>query len=102
MPAPRASEPGFRRPVLVVQADAFNRSHIRTIIAATLTSNMDLAEAPGNVLVSKKHTRLSKDSVVNVSQVLTLDRSFLTARVGRLPDSQMAEVDLGLRRILDL
>ena len=102
LPAPRASEPGFRRPVLVVQADEFNRSTIRTVVAAVITSNVRLAEAPGNVRLSKGQSRLGKESVVNVSQVITLDRSFLSKRVGRLPDEQLAEVDSGLRLVLAL
>src|ERR1041384_3177785 len=77
-PAPRRSEPGYRSPVLIVQADSFNRSRIQTAIVAAITSNIELAAAPGNVLVPARSAGLPGDSVVNVSQLLTLDRSFLT------------------------
>lgn len=99
---PRGSEPGFRRPVLVIQADAFNRSRIRTAIVAVITSNLRLAEAPGNVLLPAELSGLAKDSVVNVSQILTLDRSFLTEKAGRLPDRLISELDEGLRLVLSL
>jgi len=82
--APEGSEPGFRRPVLVVQSDAFNRSRIRTVIAVALTSNLRLVEAPGNVLVPANTSGLPKDSVANVSQVLTLDKDYL-ADLGDVP-----------------
>ena len=85
LPEPRGSEPGYRRPVLVIQSDDFNRSRISTVIAIVITSNMKLAEAPGNVYLPQKLTGLSKDSVANVSQVITLDKSFLTEKVGELP-----------------
>src|SRR5207247_1586352 len=81
---PSSSEPGFRRPLLVVQDDAFNRSRLRTVIAVVLTSNLRLVEAPGNVLIPAKAAGLPKDSVANVSQVITIDRDFLTEPVGRL------------------
>src|SRR6266540_1757108 len=74
---PRGSEPGFRRPLLVVQDDAFNRSRLRTVVAVVLTSNLRLVEAPGNVLIPAKASGLPKDSVANVSQIITVDREFL-------------------------
>ncbi len=80
-PQPRGSEPGFRRPVLVVQANAFNRSRIQTVIVAAITSNVDLADAPGNLLLPARSSGLRRDSVVNVSQILTLDRDFTTIRL---------------------
>ncbi len=76
MSAPVGSEPGFRRPVVVVQGDAFNRSRIATVVCVPLTSNLKWADAPGNVLLPARSTRLSKDSVANVSQIVTLDRRF--------------------------
>ncbi len=85
LPDPIASEPGFNRPVLVIQSDTFNRSRIRTIIAVVLTSNLRLSEAPGNVLIPASETGLPKDSVANVSQVITIVRSFLTENCGKLP-----------------
>jgi mRNA interferase MazF len=100
--APEASEPGFRRPVLVVQSDAFNRSRIRTVIAVVLTSNLRLVGAPGNVLVPAKSSGLPKDSVANVSQVVTLDKDYLAELAGRLRGALLADIEAGLRLVLDL
>ena len=102
LPEPRGSEPGYRRPVLVVQADWFNRSRIQTAIVAVITSNSELADVPGNVLLAARSTGLSRDSVVNVSQLLTLDRSFLTEQAGTLPPRLQGAVDEGLRLVLQL
>jgi mRNA interferase MazF len=102
LPAPRGSEPGYRRPVLVVQADAFNLSRIQTAIVAAITGNIELAEAPGNVLLPARAVGLPRDSVVNVSQLLTLDRSFLTEHAGTLPPRLQRSVDEGLRLVLQL
>jgi mRNA interferase MazF len=99
---PEGSEPGYRRPVVVVQADPFNRSRIQTVVVAAVTSNIRIADAPGNVLLSKREGRLSKDSVVNVSQLLTLDKTFLTERVGRVSAASMGAIDEGLRLVLSL
>lgn len=102
LPAPRGSEPGYRRPVLVVQADSFNRSRIQTVIVAVITSNLRLASAPGNVLLPARVTGLTRDSVVNVSQLITLDRSFLSEVVSKLAGPLLAEVDRGLKLVLNL
>lgn len=102
LPDPRGSEPGFRRPVLVIQANSFNRSRIQTVIVAVISSNLRLAEAPGNVLLSVEASGLPRDSIVNVSQLLTLDRSFLTEEVGKLPSRVLAEIDAGLKLVLEL
>jgi mRNA interferase MazF len=102
LPEPRASEPGYRRPVLIVQSNAFNQSAIRTIIVAVITSNLRLAVAPGNVMLRKRESRLAKDSVVNISQLVTLSRDFLVERVGRIPPTRIREVDGGLRLVLSL
>lgn len=99
---PRGSEPGFRRPLLIVQADAFNRSRVQTVVAVVLTSNLRLVAAPGNLLVPAKVSGLPKDSVVNVSQIVTLDREYLLEPIGRLDPGAMKQVDAGLRLILDL
>jgi len=99
---PRGSEPGFRRPVLVVQADAFNRSRLRTVLGLVLTSNPRLLDAPGNVLLPAKSTGLPKDSVANVTQIVTLDEDYLSERTGRIPPRLMAHVDAGLKLVLDL
>ena len=74
LPSPRGAEPGYRRPVVVVQADPFNRSRLQIVIAAVITSNLRLAEAPGNVRLTRRQSRLAKESVINVSQLVTLDR----------------------------
>jgi len=102
LPDPRRSEPGYRRPVLIIQADSFNRSRIQTAIVAILTSNLELAQAPGNVLVPARASGLTRDSVVNISQLLTLDRSFLTEQAGILPPRLQGAVDQGLRKVLEL
>lgn len=102
LPTPVASEPGYRRPVLVIQSDDFNRSRIRTVIVAVLTTNLRLAEAPGNVLVTTDETGLLPDSVVNVSQIITVDKSFLTEQVSQVNDRVMLLVEDGLRVVLAL
>ena len=102
LPEPAGSAPGYRRPVLVIQADAFNRSLIATVLVAVVTTNLRLAAAPGNVTLTRRQSGLPKESVVNVSQVLTVDRSDLTERVGRLPPTKLQEVESGLMSILDL
>lgn len=99
---PRGSEPGYRRPVLIVQADAFNRSRIATVLCLVLTSNLRLVDAPGNVLVPAKAAGLPKDSVANVSQLVTVDRAFLDEQIGRLPSRFMNAVDAGLKLVLGL
>jgi len=102
LPDPTASEPGYRRPVIIVQSNVFNRSRIRTVIAVVLTSNLRLAEAPGNVLVPASDSGLPKDSVANVSQVITVDQTFLTEKCGRLPGHLIKSIDDGLRLVLSL
>jgi mRNA interferase MazF len=99
---PRESEPGYRRPVLVIQSNAFTASRIQTVLAVVLTSNLDLAAAPGNLIIRRKQSGLTRDSVVNVSQVVTLNKSFLTERVGALSPKLMNAVDEGLRLVLGL
>ena len=99
---PRGSKPGFRRPILVVQADSFNRSRLRTVLGVVLTSNTRLLDAPGNVLLSAQNSGLPKGSVANVTQIVTLDEAYLSERTGRLPLKLMARVDAGLKLVLDL
>lgn len=96
----KGSEPGYRRPVVVVQSDAFNRSRISTVVCVALTSNLRWAEAPGNVPLEASLTGLPKDSVANVSQIITLDRSALTDRVGRLPEAKLDLVLYGIDVVL--
>jgi len=102
LPEPRGSEPGYRRPVLVIQADSFNRSRIQTVIVAVITGNLALADAPGNLVLPARVSGLPRDSVVNVSQIYTLDRSFLTERAGTLTARSQSSVDAGLRAVLQL
>ena len=102
MPEPTGSGPGFRRPVLVVQSNPFNESRIATVVVAVITSNLALAEAPGNVRISKSESGLPKPSVVNVSQVLTLNRTVLTKRVKLLPSKAMQQISAGLQLVLGL
>jgi mRNA interferase MazF len=102
LPAPTGSGPGFRRPVVIVQSNPFNQSRIATVVAAIVTSNVALADAPGNVRVAKGESGLKKPSVVNVSQLVTLDRELLTQRVRALPADTMRAIDEGLRLVLGL
>lgn len=102
LPAPSGSGSGFRRPVLIVQSNPFNESRIGTVIVAIVTSNLALADAPGNVRISKSDSGLSKASVVNVSQILTLDRMLLTKCLRPLSSDALRRVDEGLRLVLCL
>jgi len=102
LPDPVGSEPGYRRPVLVVQDDTFTQSRISTVIVVIITSNTQLVEAPGNVLLPGAVSGLSRDSVANVSQIFTVNKTFLVERIGALPDYLQKEVDEGLRTILYL
>ena len=97
---PVSSEPGFRRPVIVVQGDNFNRSALRTVVAVPLTSNLRWAAAPGNARLTARATGLPRDSVANVSQLVALDRSILIERVGRLSPSKLELVLAGIDTVL--
>lgn len=99
---PRGSAPALRRPVLIISADQYNRSKLRTITVVVLTSNVRLAGLPGNVAVPSSLAGLEADSVVNVTQLATIDRGALEQRIGVLPDWLMAQVDAGLERALAL
>jgi mRNA interferase MazF len=98
---PLGSAPGFRRPVLVVQGDSLNRSRIGTVICVPLTSNLKWADAPGNVTLSKRATGLTKESVANVSQLLTVDKSMLTEVAGRLRRPKLELVFAGIDLVLE-
>ena len=102
LPAPKGSGPGYRRPVLIVQADSFNRSRISTAVAAVISSNLRLADSPGNVFLSRRLSGLPKDSVVNISQLVTLDREYLSDKAGNLSAEHMVAVDDGLRLVLSI
>ena len=94
------SAPGFRRPVVVVQGNSLNRSRIATVVCIPLTSNLKWADAPGNVLLSSRATGLPKDSVANVSQIVSLDKSLLTEQAGRLSQSKLSLVLSGIDVVL--
>ncbi|MCB1173930.1 MAG: type II toxin-antitoxin system PemK/MazF family toxin [Leptospiraceae bacterium] len=99
---PCGSEPGFRRPVLIVQNDGFSGSSLATVLVVPITSNLMWADAPGNVLLSRKESGLPRESVVNVSQLTVMDKGRFEQRVRRLPPVLMKAVELGLRLVLDL
>ena len=98
---PFGSEPGYKRPVIIIQDDAFNRSNIQTVIVSSITTNLNLADAPGNVYLEKEVSGLSKHGVVNVSQISTIDKRRLLERISILPPEAMSEIDFGLRLILN-
>jgi mRNA interferase MazF len=102
LPEPEGSGPGYRRPVLIVQADEFTNSRINTVVVAILTSNLALAQAPGNVLVRSRDSGLPKNSVVNVSQLLTVDKRLLVEKLRALDAADMTKVDGGLRLVLNI
>lgn len=102
LPKPVGSGPGYTRPVLVVQSDRFNASGIQTIVAAAITKNTALAEAPGNVLLGRRESGLRAESVVNASSLLSVDRGLFRERVGQLSARTMSKVDGGLRLVLAL
>ncbi|MEW5767726.1 MAG: type II toxin-antitoxin system PemK/MazF family toxin [bacterium] len=102
LPPPVGSEPGYRRPLLVIQSNDFNRSRIATVIAVVVTSNTRLAQAPGNALLPARATGLAQDSVANVSQVITIDKGFLTERVSTVPLHLLEQIEEGLRLVLSL
>lgn len=99
---PRGSAPARRRPVVIVQADTFNRSGLQTVVVAAVTTNVRLAVMPGNVFVAAPTGGLDEDSVVNVTQLVAIDERFLESRAGALPRHQLADVDRGLRTVLGL
>lgn len=99
---PAGSEPGYRRPVLIVSSDDFNDSAIATVVVAAITSNLGLARSPGNVLLDADSSGLATESVVNVTQLATIDKQQLAEQVGSLDFAAVAQVEAGLRLALDL
>ena len=99
---PRGSEPGFRHPVLILQAEPFNRSRLRTVVGIVVSSNTRLLDAPGNVLLPVKETGLPRDSVANVTQLVTVDRDYLQQRAGKVSPRTLARAEVGVRLVLDL
>jgi mRNA interferase MazF len=102
LPEPTGSAAGYRRPVLVIQADAFTKSRIATVIIVAITSNLRLAVAPGNVFLPATESGLPKDSVINVSQIITLDKSMLDEYVDRISATTLTQVEEGIRLVLDV
>lgn len=102
LPDPVGSGPGYRRPVLVVQNDAFNRSRLGTVVVVALSSNIRLVDAPGNVLIPARSSGLPRDSIANVTQVVTVDREMLSEHVRTVPPALQRQIDEGLRLALDL
>ena len=99
---PLGSSPGFRRPVLVMGSDHFNASKINTVIVVVITSNLNISKAPGNVFLGRADSGLKKDSVLNVSQVITVDKSQLAEKIGKIRSSILKEVEEGLTLVLKL
>ena len=99
---PRGSGPGYRRPIIVIQANSFNKTNLSTVIVAIVTSNMDLGDMPGNVRLTTGTTGLDNDSVVNITQLLTVERADLVEYVGSVSDRKMDQIDRGLRLVLSL
>ena len=102
LPDPIGSMPGYRRPVVIVQEDSFTESRLQTVLVVALTSNLKLAEAPGNVLLSARTTGLPRSSVANVSQIIPVDKSLLTEEIGQVKPQDMRCIEEGMRLILSL
>ena len=102
LPDPNGSGAGYRRPIVIVQADTFTTSRIATVIVAAITSNLRLATAPGNVFLSAGESCLPRDSVINVSQLITLDKTILDAYIGRVTTKTLEQLDNGIRLVLDV
>ncbi len=102
MGEPRGSEPGYHRPVIIISSNDFNQSLIQTVIVAVVTSNLRLVDAPGNFKITKKQSSLNKDSVVNVSQLITLDKTFLTEKVGKLNSKNINVLNEGIKLVLGI
>lgn len=101
-PDPNGSSAGYRRPVVIVQADAFTTSRIATVIVAAITSNLRLATAPGNIFLAAEESGLPRDSVINVSQIITFDKTILDAYVSRVTTQTLEQLDAGIRLVLDV
>ncbi len=99
---PFGSEPGFKRPVVLIQDDSFNRSNIQTVIVASITTNLKLADAPGNIYIETEESGLTQNGVINISQISTIDKQRLIEKVSRLPASTLSEIDFGLKMIFNI
>ena len=99
---PQGSAPGYRRPVVIIQAENFTRSRLHTVLVAAISSNLKLAEAPANIYIPAEISRLLRDSVINVSQIIAIDKAFFEEKVTDLPAKYIYLLDSGLRLIMDL
>jgi len=99
---PRGSEPGYRRPIVIISANGFNTSRIGTVLAVAITSNTKLSNAPGNIFLSSEDSGLPKDSIINISQILTLDKSYIGEQITNLPRVVINDLENSLRLVLDL
>ena len=99
---PSGSEPGYCHPVVIISSNEFNNSQIQTVIVAVITSNLRLADAPGNIILSKKNSGLNQDSVINISQLLTLDKSFITEQIGQLNNNFLHKLNNGIKLVLNI
>ena len=99
---PKVSGPGHEHPLLILQADSFNQSRLQTVVCVVISSNLRLLDAPGNVLLSAKAVGLPRDSVANVTQLVTLDKDFLRTKIGRVPPKTLARIEGGVRLVLEL
>ncbi|MDR3285032.1 MAG: type II toxin-antitoxin system PemK/MazF family toxin [Treponema sp.] len=102
LPHPRGSEPAKKRPVLIIQGDAFNRTALNTVICAVITSNLQLASAPANLWLAKADSGLDRTSVINFSQIVTIDKSFLTNCVSMLPKPIIVQINASIKTIFDI
>ena len=102
LPSPRGSEPAKKRPVLIIQSDDYNSSNLNTVICAVVTSNLRLAKVPPNILLEKAISHLQRTSVINFSQILTIDKSFLIQMVSMLPKQFIQSINGALKTILDI
>ena len=102
LPEPKGSMPGFRHPVLIIQANEFNQTRLETFVGAVITSNLRLAKMPGNVLLTPKQSGLSVESVVNITQIVTANKTDLFEFVGVISERKMEQIDKGLRLVLNL
>ncbi len=102
LPKPRGSEPSKTRPVVILQSDAFNKSKISTVICAVIRSNLELAKSPGNILLKRADSKLEKPSVINISQIVTLDKQHLVRKVSMLSSILSSQINKSIQLILDL
>lgn len=102
LPEPRGSSPGYEHPIVIIQSDGFNQTKLNTVIGAVITSNLDLSEMPGNVLLKKEQSELPKDSIVNITQIVTIDKSELLEYVATLSERKVEQIEKGLRLVLSL